>query len=28
MDYLEFLESKKRPFIESGFEIKENLKIK
>ena len=24
MDYLEFLESKKRPFIESGFEIKEN----
>lgn len=24
MNYLEFLESKKRPFIESGFEIKEN----
>ena len=24
MNYLEFLESKKRPFIESGFEIQEN----
>ncbi len=24
MNYLEFLESKKRPFIESDFEIKEN----